>query len=311
MKLNLPSDFSKRITSAFGAKGDKWLSILPETYNSLIRDWNLAPATQQPQLSYNFVRRVVRADGSTAILKIGIHEQVQAREVAGLRQFNGQGAVQILEADLGRCAYLMEDIYPGSELKSLFESGHDEQGIRVCAETIRNLQINAKCPIDGPFKPVAQLGEDFELYLARTGLSGVPHEEVREAKAAFCHLVDTTDTLSLLHADLHHQNILHSKERGWLAIDPKGFIGDPCFEVGAFMRNPHPLLAEHPSLSSVLGKRVLIFAKELGFSPARIVEWSYTQAILASVWASLDHESGWEEWYEIARALKHLGTDLE
>jgi len=40
----------------------------------------------------------------------------------------------------------------------------------------------------------------------------------------------------VLHGDLHHFNILSSGDR-WLAIDPKGIIGEPEFEPAAYLEN--------------------------------------------------------------------------
>jgi streptomycin 6-kinase len=42
----------------------------------------------------------------------------------------------------------------------------------------------------------------------------------------------------LLHGDLHHGNVLHDSERGWVAIDPKGVLGEPEYEIGVALRNP-------------------------------------------------------------------------
>lgn len=42
----------------------------------------------------------------------------------------------------------------------------------------------------------------------------------------------------LLHGDLHHYNILSSARNSWLAIDPKGGIGEREYEICALMRNP-------------------------------------------------------------------------
>ena len=36
----------------------------------------------------------------------------------------------------------------------------------------------------------------------------------------------------LLHGDLHHYNVLPDSERGWLAIDPKGWAVEDGFVVG-------------------------------------------------------------------------------
>ena len=42
----------------------------------------------------------------------------------------------------------------------------------------------------------------------------------------------------LLHGDLQHYNVLLDKDRGWVAIDPKGVVGELEYEVGALLRNP-------------------------------------------------------------------------
>ena len=38
--------------------------------------------------------------------------------------------------------------------------------------------------------------------------------------------------------DLQHYNVLFDSDRGWLAIDPKGVIGEVEYEIGASLRNP-------------------------------------------------------------------------
>jgi len=36
-----------------------------------------------------------------------------------------------------------------------------------------------------------------------------------------------------------------ASEDGWVAIDPKVVIGEPAYEVAAFIRNPMPALLKH------------------------------------------------------------------
>jgi streptomycin 6-kinase len=49
-----------------------------------------------------------------------------------------------------------------------------------------------------------------------------------------------------LHGDLHHGNVLDFKERGWLAIDPKGLIGDRGFDFANIFCNPDLGIAANP-----------------------------------------------------------------
>ena len=91
----------------------------------------------------------------------------------------------------------------------------------------------------------------------------------------------------LLHGDLHHDNVVLDAARGWLAIDPKGVIGEPAYEVGAALRNP----AGDPrwfAVPSILDRRARIFAERLGLDVPRILAWGYAQAVLAAVWAIED-----------------------
>ena len=54
----------------------------------------------------------------------------------------------------------------------------------------------------------------------------------------------------LLHGDLQHYNVLFDNERGWVAIDPKGVVGEWEYEVGPLLRNPveQPELFANPAI---------------------------------------------------------------
>lgn len=54
-------------------------------------------------------------------------------------------------------------------------------------------------------------------------------------------LAASQDETTLLHGDLHHYNVLSDVRRGWLAIDPKGVIGEVEYEAGAIFRNPNEM----------------------------------------------------------------------
>ncbi len=53
------------------------------------------------------------------------------------------------------------------------------------------------------------------------------------------HLLATERETTTLHGDLHHDNVL-SSPHGWLAIDPKGTIGERTYEVANLLCNPQP-----------------------------------------------------------------------
>jgi streptomycin 6-kinase len=72
-------------------------------------------------------------------------------------------------------------------------------------------------------------------------------------------------------------------QRGWLAIDPKGVIGETAYEVGAALRNP----CERPTVfaaTATIERRVALFAGILGLDPKRVLGWAFAQAIPAAIW---------------------------
>ncbi len=75
--------------------------------------------------------------------------------------------------------------------------------------------------------------------------------------------------------------------RGWLAIDPKGVVGEAAYEVGASLRNP----IEDARLfanSGIILRRVAIFAERLGFDRDRLIGWCFAQVVLATIWSLED-----------------------
>lgn len=99
----------------------------------------------------------------------------------------------------------------------------------------------------------------------------------------YAELCDSQSSTRLLHGDLHHHNVLLDNQRGWLAIDPKGVVGELAYEVGAAFRNP----CERPAVfaaRATIERRVGRFAGVLGLDAERVLGWAFAQAVLAAIW---------------------------
>jgi streptomycin 6-kinase len=110
----------------------------------------------------------------------------------------------------------------------------------------------------------------------------------------------------LLHGDLHHHSILSAERQPWLALDPKGVVGEPAYEVGAFLRNPLPWLLDQPDPRRVMARRLDQLAGDLGFDRARLLSWGLAQAVLSAWWSFWDHRHGWEGGLACAELLAAL-----
>jgi streptomycin 6-kinase len=152
-----------------------------------------------------------------------------------------------------------------------------------------------------PFPTVARWGEGFVRLRGRFdgGTGPLPEPLVARAEREFADLLASAGPPTLLHGDLHHDNILAAGAGRWLAIDPKGLVGEAPYETGALLLNPRGPQAprpiyEWPDLDLVLETRLRILAEELGFEPERMRRWAFAQAVLSAWWSLEDHSYGWE-----------------
>jgi streptomycin 6-kinase len=112
----------------------------------------------------------------------------------------------------------------------------------------------------------------------------------------------------VLHGDLHHDNIVAATRAPWLAIDPKGVVGEPAYETGALLRNPMPQLLAMPDPARLTRRRVDQLAGELGFDRARIRGWGLAQAVLSAWWSIEDAGTGWEFGIAVAELLASMSV---
>ena len=98
-------------------------------------------------------------------------------------------------------------------------------------------------------------------------------------------LLSTTPSDAWLHGDLHHGNIIQTSETGILvAIDPKGLIGEPSFDICTFVRNHVPDTLDDASLSAFLERRIRIIGYAAGYPSDRAFAWAAAGNALSLLW---------------------------
>jgi streptomycin 6-kinase len=286
-----------------GREGDAWLKELPALIESCERRWSLDVGAPFSDLSYNYVAPAVGAEGTEVVLKLGVLDREHLTEIEALRLFDGRGIVRLLDADGEQGILLLERLRPGTPLAML---GDDEEATTIAAEVMQQLWRPA--PAEHAFPTVADWAAGLDRLRARIdgGVGPFPAGLVETAESLFTELIDSMGEAALLHGDLHHHNILAAERQPWLALDPKGVVGEPAYEVGALLRNPMPELLQMPRPELILARRLDILAERLGFERERLVAWGMAQAVLAAWWSFEDHGHGWEQWIACARRLATL-----
>jgi streptomycin 6-kinase len=175
---------------------------------------------------------------------------------------------------------LLQRAVPGISLKSYFP-GQDDDAIQITCECLKRLH-QAPIPNDACFPHV----KDWLTALDKN--ISIPTAYLNKARKLRDELVATSTAPVLLHGDLHHDNILQNGNE-WVAIDPKGVIGDSDYEIAAFIRNPIPELLTHDNPLSIIDNRITRCAEILKSSKERIIDWCYVQSVLAWAWTLEDN----------------------
>lgn len=276
--LDLPPVLASNILSAFGARGEAWLEALPHLLEQTSQRWNLTLSPAFEALSYNYVCPVRCADGSEAVLKLGVPDPELTSEIAALQLYAGRGAARLLQADAEKGALLLERLRPG---RMLAEIEDDDRATEIGAEVMRALwrpalSENQFLTIEGWAAGLKKIPERYPQG------SPLPRELVDLANGLFAELLPSQTARMVLHGDFHHYNVLSSGS-GWLAIDPKGLLAEPEYEVTSFLRNPFDLV-ERPDALRVTERRIAILCERLGFDRKRVRQWAIAHAVLSAWW---------------------------
>ncbi len=196
--------------------------------------------------------------------------------------FGGQGMVRVYEHAPG--AALLEELQPGRALSERVLHGNDLEATCILADAVGALHSNDHTA-DG-CRTVEAWGRGFDRYAAG-GDRQISPTLVEEARDCYARLCRTQRAVTLLHGDLQHYNILSDRERGWIAIDPKGVLGELEFELGPALRNPHEV-PELYSSSAAIERRITCLEERLRIDAGRTLEWAYAQAVLSAIWTIED-----------------------
>jgi len=226
----------------------------------------------------------VRRGAQPLVLKLLPPGSDEWRSGEVLTHWDGLGAVRLIEQAPG--AVLIERARPGDDLSAMVQAGRDDAATLILCEVMR--QLNRSAPAGTSFRTIADWGQGFARNREAALRLGVDAGLIDQAAALFHQLCETQAEPVVLHGDLQHYNVVRDADRGWLAIDPKGILGEAGYEVGAMLRNPtadQALCAD----SKIIDRRARLICAELGYDYGRVVGWCFSQWVLAVLWAIQDN----------------------
>jgi streptomycin 6-kinase len=226
-----------------------------------------------------------QSEHGPVVLKILTERGAEDEKAAAdaLKHWDGRGAVQLWQHDEG--AMLLEYV-PGSDLTERVRNGRDDDATAIIADVLRKLHVSLQG--DPPesltllprrFQSLFRKAED-DKPLARSSLF------MRGATVAHRLLAEEVPS-SVLHGDIHHENIRYHPERGWLAIDPKGLYGDRAYDAANALCNPRalPEIVLNPER---LSRQADLMAAAINLSRERLLSYVYAHACLSASWSLED-----------------------
>ena len=299
----LPADFKHRIASTFGEDGRRWLDALPRLLKDCESRWRLEIDAPITPLSYNYVAPATMSNGQEIILKLGVPNAELNGEILALQIYGSRGSVRLIDAEPGEGILLLERLTPGRMLSEL-GLRNDEEATRIAARVMK--QLWRPLPEGHGFTTVAQWAGGFQRLRDQFngGTGPFPAGLVRDAEEIYERYLADSERKVLLHGDLHHFNILSAEREPWLAIDPKGVVGDPAYDAGALLRNPIPDVYHWSDLGKIQSQRLDILSEELQIPRRRLQEWAYAQMVLSAWWNFEDEGPVGQEWIPFAEQIR-------
>jgi len=271
-----------------GPAWEQWVRRLPRLVAEVVDEWGLTVDGEPTHGWTALVVPVLAADGERAVLKLVCPGEEEEHEHLALQRWGGRGAVRLLRADPARRVLLLERLH-----------GRDLTGVpdlEAC-EVVAGLYGRLHVPAPPQLRPQTRFIEQWTDDLRRLPRSApVPHRLVEQAVALGRDLVaDPASTGTMIHGDLHYENVLAGDREPWLVIDPKPTSGDPHYEVAPMLWDRWDELRGRFREGTRRRFHTIVDAADLDEDRAR--DWVVVRMVHNAMWEVEDHPDAPDEAY--------------
>lgn len=246
--------------------------------------WQLIPdGTPFATHSSQFLPVKTATDGTRAMLKI-TDDKFEQNGNALMAWWAGNGAARVIAQE--NEAIVLQRATGRASLSAMSRGGEDQEACRILCLTAGRLHALQKPPIpqlislDEWFYALKPAARKYGGFLTRCA-------EISQE------LLSTPRDVVVLHGDLHHGNVLDFATSGWLAIDPKGLIGERGFDYANIFTNPdlsHPL-PEIASVAEIFQQRLNTVCQTADLERERLLKWIVAWCGLSTAWSLESHET--------------------
>lgn len=265
-----------------GATWPVWLEALPRLVREIVDEWELT-FDGPPMHGYCALVVPVRTTvGGTAVLKFAWPHEEDEHEVLGLQALQGNGMVRLYRADPKRHVMLLERLHAGEDLTAVW----DVEACEIVAGFYRRIHI----PALPQLRTLTSYMSRWNADLGRMPRDApVPRRLVEQAVSLGRSFgTDDASDGTMIHGDLHYENVLAADREPWLVIDPKPISGDPHYEVAPLLWNRWDEAVESGNVREAVRRRFHAVVDTAELDEDRARDWVIVREMHNAMWAIQD-----------------------
>ncbi|GGV07636.1 hydroxyurea phosphotransferase [Actinomadura cremea] len=273
--IEIPGAFARGTVDREGAAGAAWLAGLPGIVDELLERWGCVPDGEVVHGHVAVIVPVRRAAG-TAALKVSFPHPGNVHEPDAFAVWAGRGAVLLHERDDARFAMLLER----ARTSTLAEVEDGDEVVAVAGRLGRRLAV----PAPPGLPRLRDRADEWEESL-RKDAAELPHTMPRpvvDAALATVRELGRDQPETLVHGDLHPGNVLRAEREPWLAVDPKGVVGDPAYDGGTLLKSRGLTFLEANDPHKAARRVLDVFAEAAELDRERVRRWAQFHAVQAA-----------------------------
>lgn len=165
---------------------------------------------------------------------------------------------------------------------TLAEVEDDDEVVAVAGRISRRLAI----PAPPGLPRLREQAESWEEGLRKDAeeLTHTLSPYVVDAAVATVRELGRVQPDTLVHGDLHGGNILRADREPWLAVDPKGYAGDPAYDGGTLLKSRALAMLGADDLRRAVHRALDVFAEAAELDRVRVRRWAQFHAVQAAFW---------------------------
>jgi streptomycin 6-kinase len=287
IRIDVPDALAASHSKSSGASGRAWIAALPGLAADFLDRWALRLDGPAGHGMASLVLPVIRADGTPAALKLQPVSEDNAAAPIGLRTWDGNGVVRLLDHAPDTGTMLLERLDATRPLSSV---PSDTAALQVLAELLARL---VAVPAPKGLRQLADIAAAMLNQVPRAVSAlrdPVEQRLVRTCASAVAELVGEPGD-RLLHWDLHYDNILAGQREPWLAIDPEPLAGDPGFDLLPALHNRWDEVVATGDVARAVLHRFDLLTEVLGLDRQRATGWTLGRVLQNALWDIEDGET--------------------